>query len=325
MTELVTFGETMLRLSPPTGQRLETPGDLAAQVGGAESNVAAAAASLGADTTWLSKLPDSALGRRVTRALRGHDVTPRVSWDDSETARLGTYYLEYGAEPRETTVIYDRADSSVTTVEPGELPLSVFDDAAVFHTTGITPALSETTSETTQELLAAAGDAGVCRSFDLNYRSKLWSQSEAAASYRELLPAVDLLFAPLRDTRSILGYTGDAETVAHALQSEYDLETVVVTRGAEGSLAVVDDHVIEEGIFSDETVDPIGTGDAFVGGFIGELLNAGGQLTPETVDTAQTYAAAAAALKRTITGDVLVTTRAEIESVIAESDDGISR
>ena len=326
MAELVTFGETMLRLSPPRGTRLETEGSLDAQVGGAESNVAAAARCLGVDAAWCSKLPANPLGRRVARALRSHGVTPHIAWDDSDAARLGTYYLEYGAEPRETTVVYDRANASITTVRADELDTDAIADAEAFHTTGITPALSEATAETTRELLELAGESDTLRSFDLNYRSKLWSHEEAAAGYEAILPAVDLLFAPHRDARAILGYEGDAESVARGLAADYDLEAVVVTRGSEGSLALVADTIIEEGIYSDETIDAIGTGDAFVGGFLGELLtNGGGALTPAAVETAQSYAAAAAAVKRTITGDVLVSTREEIESVLADNPEGIAR
>jgi 2-dehydro-3-deoxygluconokinase len=326
MAELVTFGETMLRLSPPRGTRLETEGKLDVQVGGAESNVAAAASCLGVDAAWCSKLPGNPLGRRVARALRGHDVTPAVAWDDSDAARLGTYYLEYGADPRETTVVYDRANASITTVTADELNTDTIADAAAFHTTGITPALSDATAETTETLLDIAGSNDTLRSFDLNYRSKLWSHEAAAAGYDAILPAVDLLFAPHRDASAILGYEGDAEAVARGLAADYDLDAVVVTRGAEGSLAFVDETVVEEGIYSDETVDAIGTGDAFVGGFLGELLTAGnGELTPTHLEAAQSYAAAAAAVKRTITGDVLVSTRAEIESVLADESDGIAR
>ena len=319
MSELVTFGETMLRLSPPRGQRLETEGSLDAQVGGAESNVAAAAACLGTDATWLSKLPDNPLGRRVVRSLRSHGVSPNVVWDDSSDARLGTYYLERGADPRGTTVVYDRAGASITTVEPGELDLSVFEPASIFHTTGITPALSASARETTGELLAAAGKAGVTRSFDLNYRSKLWSPAEARDCYESLLGAVDLLFAPVRDARNVLEYDGDAESIAYRLADDYGIETVVVTRGSTGSLAYTDGQVVEQGVLESETIDAIGTGDAFVGGVLAELL------AGSDIDRALEYGAATASLKRTVEGDVLVTTRAEVEAALAESTDGISR
>jgi len=319
MAELVTFGETMLRLSPPAGQRLETEGGLDAQVGGAESNVAAAAASLGTDAAWLSKLPANPLGRRVVRSLRGHGITPAVAWDDSEAARLGTYYLERGTEPRGTNVIYDRADASITTVDAAELDRSVLEAAEMFHTTGITPALSASTARATTDLLAAAGEAGLTRSFDLNYRSKLWSPAEARESYESLFEQVDLLFAPIRDARSVLGYEGDAESVAYRLADDYDIETVVVTRGATGSLAYTDGEIVEQGVIDSATVDAIGTGDAFVGGVLAELI------AGSDIDTALSYGAATASLKRTIEGDVLVTTREEVEAVLDESTDGISR
>jgi len=319
MADLVTFGETMLRLSPPAGQRLETEGGLDAQVGGAESNVAAAATSLGTDTAWLSKLPANPLGRRVVRSLRSHGITPEVAWDESDAARLGTYYLERGADPRGTDVIYDRADSSITTVDSAELDLSVVESADVFHTTGITPALSAATSETTTELLRVAGEAGVTRSFDLNYRSKLWSPAEAREHYESLLGQVDLLFAPIRDARNVLGYDDDAESVAYRLADDYDIETVAVTRGETGSLAYTDGEIVEQGVIDAETVDAIGTGDAFVGGVLAELI-AGSE-----IDTALSYGAAAASLKRTIEGDVLVTTREEVEAALDQSTGGISR
>jgi 2-dehydro-3-deoxygluconokinase len=319
MGELVTFGETMLRLSPPRGQRLETEGQLDARVGGAESNVAAAAASLGTEAIWLSKLPNNALGRRVIRSLRSHGVTPDVAWDDSETARLGTYYLEYGAEPRGTEVIYDRAGASVTTVDADELDLSVFETAEVFHTTGITPALSKATAETTMALLAAAEEADVRRSFDLNYRSKLWSPSEARESYESVLEHVDLLFAPIRDVRTVLDLEGDGESIAYLLADSYDIETVVVTRGASGSVAYTDGEICEQGVIDAETVDAIGTGDAFVGGVLAELI------AGSDIETALNYGAAAASLKRTVEGDVLVTTREEVEDALDQSTGGISR
>ena len=326
MTGLVTFGETMLRLSPPRGDRLETAETFEVQAGGAESNVAVGAARLGVDAVWLSKLPESPLGRRVVSELRSHGVRTGVSWADPDSSRVGTYYLEHGGEPRGTNVIYDRADAAITTVEPGELPTAALESAERFHTTGITPALSDRAAETTTALLRAAGEAGATRSFDLNYRAKLWEPAAAREAYEGLFAHVDTLFVPQRDAREVLGREGDAVEIAHGLASEFDFDTVVVTRGSKGAVALRNGSVHEQGVFDAETFDAIGTGDAFVGGFLGELLTAGdGELTPEYVETAQAYAAAAAAVKRTITGDVLVSTRAEIESVLTDRSDGISR
>ena len=318
VTDLVTFGETMLRLSPPRGERLETTETLGVQAGGAESNVAVGAARLGADAVWLSKLPDSPLGRRIVGELRSHGVRTGVSWADPETTRLGTYYLEHGGEPRGTNVIYDRADAAITTVTPAELPTGALESAERFHTTGITPALSERAAETTVTLLRAAGEAGTTRSFDLNYRSKLWSPGTARAAYEDLFEHVDTLFVPRRDAREVLGREGDAVEIAHGLASEFGFETVVVTRGTEGAVALRDGAVHEQGVFEADTYDAIGTGDAFVAGYLAKRVEGGG------VAEALEWAAAAAALKRTVDGDLAVITPGDVEGVV-DGAGGIDR
>ncbi|GAB3705066.1 bifunctional 2-dehydro-3-deoxygluconokinase/2-dehydro-3-deoxygalactonoki nase [Halorubrum pallidum] len=310
MTDLVTFGETMLRLSPPRGERLETTETFDVQAGGAESNVAVGAARLGADAVWLSKLPDSPLGRRVVSELRSHGVRTGVAWADPEASRVGTYYLEHGGEPRGTNVIYDRADAAITTVGPEELPTGALESASRFHTTGITPALSERTAATTAALLRAAGEAGTTRSFDLNYRAKLWDPETARAAYEDLFEHVDTLFVPRRDARRVLDREGDAVTIANGLATDFDFETVVVTRGTEGAVALRDGAVHEQGVFDADTFDAIGTGDAFVAGFLAKRI-AGG-----SVADALEWAAAAAALKRTIGGDVAVISPDDVAGVV---------
>ncbi|RLM59830.1 sugar kinase [Halobellus sp. Atlit-31R] len=319
MADIVTFGETMLRLSPPRGERLERTRELDAQIGGAESNVAVAAARLGCDAAWLSKLPDSALGRRIVSELRSHGVRTGVAWDDSADARLGTYYLEHGGEPRGTDVIYDRADASVTTATPDELPAAALDGASYFYTSGITPALSPTLAETTDALLRAAGEAGVTTAFDLNYRSKLWTPAEANAGYESLFPHVDVLVAAERDAATCLDRDGDPVEVANGLLHDFDFETVVLTRGDNGSIAVHDGEVFEQTVYDAETFDAIGTGDAFVGGYLAARTDGG------DVSDALAYGAATASLKRTLDGDLAVVTPAEVERVVADDAGGISR
>lgn len=313
MTDLVTAGETMLRLSPPAGERIESATQLDCRTAGAESNVAIAAARLGTDVAWLSKLPDSVLGRRVAGDVRSHGVDVRVVW--SQEGRQGTYYTEPAGEPRGTNVIYDRADAAVTTAEASELDTAAVDEAELFFTTGITPALSETLFETTRALLDRADTAG----FDLNYRSKLWSPATARSAYEKLLPAVDLLFAPERDTREILELTGSAAEIAAELRARYDCETVVVTRGEEGALANTGGDVIEQPVVEAETVDPIGTGDAFVGAFLSRYVRG------ESTATALEWGAATAALKRTIAGDIALVSEADVRGVLAAEGGGIDR
>ena len=319
MTDIVTFGETMLRLSPPRGERLERTSELGVRAGGAESNVAVAAARLGCESTWISKLPDSALGRRIVSELRSHGVRTDVAWDDSEAARCGTYYLEHGGEPRGTNVIYDRTDASVTTATPEELPAGALDDAEVFYTSGITPALSPTLAETTETLLRAAQETGATTAFDLNYRGKLWRPPEAGERYESLFPHVDVLVAAERDAATCLGREGDPVEVANGLLRDFDFETVVLTRGENGSVAVRGGEVYEQEVYDAETFDPIGTGDAFVGGFLARRLDGG------DVPDALAYGAATASLKRTIDGDLAVLTPEEVEAVVDREAGGISR
>jgi 2-dehydro-3-deoxygluconokinase len=317
MTDLVTFGETMLRLSPSNGERLETADDLEFRAAGAESNVAVAAARLGADAAWTSKLPDSPLGRRVAAGLRRHGVETDVVWSDE--GRQGTYYLEHGGEPRGTNVIYDRAGAAVTTAETDELPVSRVREAERFHTTGITPALSETLEATTADLLAEARDAGTTTCFDVNYRSKLWTPDAARETMESLFPDVDLLLVAERDARKVLAREGVAEEIAAGLADEFDFETVVVTRGEDGALARHDGDVYEQPAIETDTLDPIGTGDAFLGAFLSR------RLAGDDVATALEYGSATAALKRTIPGDVAVVTREEVETLLAAEGGEISR
>ena len=317
MAELATFGETMVRLSPPAGERLETARELAFRTAGAESNVAVAAARLGTASTWLSKVPDSPLGRRVLGDLRRHGVEPNVTLTDD--GRQGTYYLEFGGEPRGTNVVYDRERSAVTTATVDNLDLAAIRDAAAFYTSGITPALSDTLRETTATLLDEAVSAGTRTAFDLNYRSKLWTPERARACYDELLPRIDLLVAAERDARRVLGRDGDRERIARDLRREFDISVVVLTLGAEGALAVDAEGVTRQPAYDADTLDPIGTGDAFVGAFLSQWIR--GASIPRALD----YAAGAAAVKRTLKGDLAVLTPAEVESVIGGESVDISR
>ncbi len=317
MTDLVTFGETMLRFSPPGNERLETATDLEVRAAGAESNVAVAASRLGADAVWTSKLPDSPLGWRVTSELERYGL--KTEPVHSNEGRQGTYYLEFAGKPRGTNVIYDRENAAVTTARAEELPIDRIRESGWFHTTGITPALSDRLRETTETLLSTARDAGTRTAFDLNYRSKLWSPAEARETLTDLFEHVDVLVTAARDARNVLGVEGENERIARDLASEWGFETVVLTLGEEGALAYDGDEITEQSTFETETHDPIGTGDAFVGGYLARRIADG------DVAEALEYGAATAALKRTIPGDIAVVTPEEVEAVIAEEGSAISR
>ena len=317
MSDLVTFGETMLRLSPPDNERLETTTEFEVRAAGAESNVAIAADRLGATATWLSKVPETPLGRRAVSELRQYGIETDVVW--SHRGRQGTYYLERGGKPRGTNVIYDRENAAVTTAEAREFDIDRIQDARVFFTTGITPALSSTLRETTMNMLKAAKQGGTTTAFDFNYRRKLWSPEEAEQTMTKLFPGIDVLVIAARDAQDVLGFEGDPRQLAHKLGSQYNFTTVVVTCGADGAVGWHDGVVHEQEVYETETVSQIGTGDAFTGAFIARRLHG------EDIPTALEYAAATAALKRTIPGDIALVTKDEVDAVIAEGGTAVSR
>jgi 2-dehydro-3-deoxygluconokinase len=317
--DLVTFGETMLQLSPPNDERLETVREFEVRAAGAESNTAIAAERLGAVTTWMSKLPDTALGHRVDGGLRQHGINTDVVWTDDDDIRQGTYYLESGGRPRGSKVVYDREAAAVTTVTPEELDVDRIRDAQAFYTTGITPAPSPQLRETAATLLDAAQQAGTMTAFDVNYRSKLWSAEQARKTLTQFFQVVDVLVIALKDANAVLNYEGDATQLAHHLASEFDFRTVVVTRGDQGALAWNDNVIHEQPAFETDTLDPVGTGDAFAGAFLAQRLSGA------DIQKALEYGAATAALKRTIPGDVATVTKPEVDAVVNDGTDAISR
>jgi 2-dehydro-3-deoxygluconokinase len=319
VSDLVAFGETMLRLSPPGKERLETTRSFDCRAAGAESNAAVAAERLGAVATWTTKLPDSSLGRRIVSELRGYGIDCDVTWTDAADARVGTYYMEHGGPPRGTNVVYDVGNTALSDATADEFDVGTIRDARAFYTTGITPALSDRLRETTANLLGAARKAGTTTALDVNYRSKLWSAETARAVLTKLFPAIDVLVIAERDADRVFGIDGSGPDVAHAVASRFDFDTVVVTQSARGAVAWHDNVVHDVGVYDADTVDPIGGGDAFAGAFLARRLSG------DDVPRALEYATATAALKRTIPGDVATVTREEVEGVIGEEIDRVSR
>ena len=318
MSDLVTFGETMLRLSPPDNERLETTRSFDCRAAGSESNAAVAAERLGAVTTWMTKLPDSPLGRRIVSEMRGHGIGCDVVWSDDD-ARIGTYYMEHGGKPRGTNVVYDVGNTALSSATADEFDVEAVRNARAFYTTGITPALSDTLRETTANLLGVARKAGTTTALDVNYRSKLWSPESANAVLSKLFPAIDVVVIAERDAERVFDIGGDGPEVAHAIASRFDFDTVVVTQSDRGAVAWHDNVVHDVDVYEAETVDPIGGGDAFAGAFLARRLS--GDAVPRALE----YATATAALKRTIPGDVATVTRSEVENVIGDKIERVSR
>src|SRR6516164_8005186 len=158
--DIVTFGEAMVRLSPPNFRRLEQARSLDVRVGGAELNTAVALARLGRRTAWVSRLTDNPLGRLIANHAREAGVgTEHVVWTPDD--RVGVYFLEFGAAPRASSVLYDRKGAAIAGIKPGTVPWAkVFAGAKWFHVTGITPGLSTAAAEVTKEAPTAAKNAG---------------------------------------------------------------------------------------------------------------------------------------------------------------------
>jgi len=305
MTDLVTFGETALRLSPPRDSRLETVDTFDVWATGAASNVAVAASRLGTDTTWTSKMADTPLGRRVVGELRSHGLSTDVEWVDGGY-RQGLTFYEGANDPREDVVIDDRHGTAIETVEPGELPMPAIQDAAAVFLSGETLALSGTVVETATAVLRAAGGTSV---LSMDYRSDLWGRDEARETLSDVFPAVDVLVANEDDAGYVLKKQGTPHEMAHGIAAEYDFDTVVITRGEHGALVYHDATVHEREAVDTEGVDPTGQHDAFTGAFLGR------RLAGEDIGTALSHGVAAAALTRTIPGPVPTIDTAEVEAV----------
>ena len=316
--ELVTFGEAMLRLSPPPLTRLEHAHRFDAWVGGAELNVAVAAERLGVRTRWVSRLTDNALGRAIANraADEGVDVS-RVVWTQGD--RVGLYFVELGEGPRAVDVTYDRAGSAMARVTPGTIDWRrAFDGAKWFHAGGITAALGDSAAATLREALQAARDAGLVVSYDLNYRAKLWSVERARAVQEPLLRYVDVLIAGDDTARLIFGVSESADTAARELRERYALQTVALTlrdrsRGATvrwGALVLADGRAHCSPTLPVHVEDPIGAGDAFAAGLIC------GRLRGAEWDTSAGYGVALASLKHQTPGDFSRASLQDVERVL---------
>lgn len=303
----MTVGEATLRFSPPQGERIETASDFAAHVGGPESNVAVAAATLGLDTAWLSKLPDSALGRRIVGDLRRGGVRTGVVWADA--GRAATEFVERGGRA-DGTAVTDRGDAAVTTMRPDDLPLGVIREAEMLFVSGATPARSETLLETTAALLEVATEAGTTCAFDTRFEATGLAPDTAREMYDHLLDAVDVLVVDEADAEAVFDLDGEVVPAAHSLRTRYDCEAVVVTReGRSPAIGLQGEEIYEVPPFETETRDPSGAHDAFVGGVLA------GRHRGDGLKEALTEGAATAALKRTIVGDVVVGSRRDVEAI----------
>ncbi|MFX1450186.1 MAG: PfkB family carbohydrate kinase, partial [Promethearchaeota archaeon] len=177
MFDVISFGETMIRLSPPNFERLENAFSLDLRIGGSEANVLIALARLKLKTSWYSKLTDNPLGRRIENEIRKWNVDTHIIW--TAQSRVGLYFLEFGSKPRPSKIIYDRKNSAISTITKSELDWKYLESTKLFHTSGITVALSNSCREVVSSILDFCKSKNIITSFDINYRSKLWTVEDA--------------------------------------------------------------------------------------------------------------------------------------------------
>jgi 2-dehydro-3-deoxygluconokinase len=327
MADVIAFGETMIRLSPPNYRRLEQTNTLDVNVGGAEWNVAVDLSRLGISTGWVSRLSDNALGWMIRNKAREHGVdTSHIVWTKGD--RVGLYFVEFGATPRPSSVLYDRANSAISQIKPGEIDWKgVLKGAKWFHTSGITPALGQGAAQVTAEALEVAKQAGCTVSYDLNYRARLWTEEEARKCQEPLMEHIDVLFSTEEDTRKVLGITGeDYREVARKLAEKFDFKVVCITlredvsvlRNRWTAIAYTEGKIYDDKTYDVEIVDRVGAGDSFTAGFIY------GYLTGD-VEKGVKYGNAYSALKHSIPGDANWNTLREVENLLKSTSLRISR
>jgi 2-dehydro-3-deoxygluconokinase len=311
MHDLVTLGEVLLRLSVPSPGRFETACQLDVQIGGAEANVAAACARLGLKVAWISALPANQWGERIRRELVGHGVDC-AHVRTTEHARVGVYFLEYGAPPRPVRVLYDRRDSAFARLTEDDVDWEPVRRARLVHLTGITPALGEGPRSLVRRAMREAS----AFSFDVNYRASLWSPADARRFLDTVLPQVRYLFLGQAEAQTIFSLTGATEQTLEALARLAPKATVSLQLGEAGATVLDGGRFYRPGrVPAVQVVDPIGAGDAYVAGFLWAVL--GKRELQEAVDVGT----AVGALKCSMWGDIALITPRDVDELLGGGPD----
>ncbi|MCF8245837.1 MAG: sugar kinase [Saprospiraceae bacterium] len=335
MKKVITFGEIMLRLTPPGYQRFSQTASFDVVYGGGESNVAVSLANYGIPVEFVTRLPANDLGDCALMEMRKRGVGTNHIVRGGE--RLGIYFLEMGAVSRGSKVIYDRAHSAICTIQPGMIDWDeVFKDAAWFHWTGITPAISQSAADVCLEAIKAANRLGVTVSTDLNYRKNLWKYGKQPG---DIMPALvegcDVILGNEEDAEKHFGlhpegvdvtsgHTVDAKSYLSVLKQLMQMfprakKVITTLRGSISASHNTWSGVLYDGkkLYKAPTydithiVDRVGGGDSFMGGLIYGLMT-----WPDNNQKALNFAVAASCLKHTIYGDANLATIQEVEQLM---------
>ncbi len=318
--DLISFGEVMLRLSPPSKDKISQSETFEKACGGSEFNVASGAANLGIRAAIVTKLPKNKIGHFISRRIRYGNVSDDyVIWDDSDQKRLGLYYYESGVYPRKSAVVYDRANASVCSLDLSEIPNDIFAKTRIFHISSISLALGSKLRETALQMIRCMKENGAAISFDVNYRANLWSEEEARSVIKEILPFVDILFVSEETSRRMMQKTGTIDEIMKSYADEYGCKIVATTRRDVisptkhnfGSRIFYDGKFYEEPHYMGiEVIDRIGSGDAYVAGILYGILSG------NSIEKTMSYGNALSAIKNTILGDMSISSIDEVESII---------
>lgn len=334
--KVVTLGEIMLRLTSPGFQRFVQSDSFDVTYGGGEANVAAAICNYGENGTFVSKVPDNPIGQSAINHLRRYGVDTQFVVRGGD--RLGIYFLETGASARASQVVYDRAGAAIAEADVSEFDFDkILEGADWFHTTGITPALSDKAAALTLAALKAARAKGITTSIDLNYRKKLWSKDKARQVMTELCKYVDVCIGNEEDAETTLGFKSEGtdvtkgelnldgyKSVFKQMKDKFGFKYIASTlreshsASDNGWSALVYDgnefyHTKEYEI---RIVDRVGGGDSFASGFIYGLL------TGMKLQDAADFGVAASALKHTIPGDLNHATLKEVKDLVKGDGSG---
>ena len=325
MSKIVTFGEILLRLSPPSHLRLTQATSFDLYYGCAEANVAASLAKFGFPVKFITSVPANELGESALNMLRSFGVEPVAK---IQGKRLGIYYFEQGASERPGKVVYDREDSSFSMLRKGMIDWEkAFKGADWFHWSGITPSLSLELAELCEEALEVASKMGLTISADLNYRPTLWNYGKNA---NEIMPNLvkycDLLLGGINESEIVLGISKQENESVESVFSNWmkafpKLKTIVTTKrlraNASSNGVSAEFYNGKEFLKSKEynishIIDRIGAGDAFMAGIIYGLIN-----WPDDHQSALEFAVAATCLKHSISGDINLSTAEEIKALMS--------
>ena len=334
--KVVTLGEIMLRLSTPDYKRFVQADTFDVTYGGGEANVAAALCNYGLNGTFVTKVPNNPIGQSAINHLRRYGVDTQYIVRGGE--RLGIYFLETGASMRASQVIYDRSHASISEVEPGEFDFDkILEGASWFHTTGITPALSDKAATLTEAALKAAKAKGITTSIDLNYRKKLWSKEKAREVMSKLCQHVDVCIGNEEDADTTLGFKAkdtdvtkgelDLEgfkDVFHQMKEKFGFKFIASSlreshsASDNGWSALVYDgsEFYHTKQYSVRIVDRVGSGDSFASGLIYGLVSG------MPMNEAAEFGVAASALKHTIPGDLNHATLNDVKELMKGDGSG---